>query len=144
MRPKNFITRSGTTFRDGEAIHAFVGANFWQGMILDTERVRRELDRMKAMGVTNLRVMAASEGPDSAPYRMVPALMPAPLEYNENVFVGLDILLDEISLRGMRAVMVLTNFWHWSGGVAQYVSWSQGGSAIPYPNSGSSWTEFEN
>jgi mannan endo-1,4-beta-mannosidase len=124
---------------EGGKRYVFVGANFWQGMNLgasaaaggDVARLRRELDRLRALGVTNLRVIAASEGPDGAPYRVAPALMPMPGVYNEQIFKGLDVFLDELSLRGMRAVMVLNNYWEWTGGMAQYVSWSEG-SKIPY------------
>jgi len=40
--------------------------------------------------------------------------------------------------------MVLTNFWHWSGGMAQYVNWN-GGGAIPYPppESGGDWDLYQ-
>ena len=41
----------------------------------DRAKLVRELDRLQAMGITNLRIMAASEGPDAEPWRMVPALL---------------------------------------------------------------------
>jgi mannan endo-1,4-beta-mannosidase len=138
------------TVRDGRFIVAgspydFVGANFWQGMNLgvdgpsgDRERLIQELDRLQQLGVTNLRIMASSEGPDTEPYRMAPSLMVSPGEYNESVLDGLDFLLAEMSNRGLKAVMVLNNYWQWSGGMAQYVSWSEG-SAIPYPGN---WGTF--
>src|SRR5262245_33466891 len=132
------VTRQGTRFLEGGRRHVFVGANFWQAMNLGADgatgnraRLGRELDRVQALGVSNLRVMAASEGPDSEPYRMVPSLMPQPGVYNEDVFRGLDFFLDQIARRGMRAVMVLGNYWEWSGGMGQYVSWGQG-TRIPY------------
>src|SRR5262245_15492393 len=132
------VTRQGTRFMEGGRRHVFVGANFWQAMNLGAEgatgdraRLGRELDRLQALGVTNLRVMAASEGPDTEPYRMVPSLMPQPGTYNESVFRGLDFFLDQAARRGMRAVMVLNNYWEWSGGMGQYVSWGQG-TRIPY------------
>jgi mannan endo-1,4-beta-mannosidase len=119
--------------------HYFVGTNFWQGMNLGVEgpsgdraRLLRELDRMRGLGLTNLRVMASSEGPNSEPYRTVPALMTSPGEYDGSVLDGLDFLLAEMGKRGMRAVMVLNNFWQWSGGMAQYVSWHEK-TPIPYP-----------
>jgi len=119
--------------------HVFVGANFWQGMNLgvdgprgDRPRLLRELDRVRELGLANLRVMASSEGPNSEPYRMVPALMTAPGEYDGGVLDGLDFLLAEMGKRGLRAVMVLNNFWQWSGGMAQYVSWHER-TPIPYP-----------
>ena len=138
----DFVTVSGTTFiLDGNPYY-FSGANLWQGMNLgmtdahggNRARLCRELDRLKDAGAVNLRVMAASEGPDGEPYRMDPSLQPAAGIFNEDVFEGLDYLLYEMDARGMRAVMQLNNYWHWSGGMAQYVSWAEG-SSIPYPPS---------
>ncbi len=132
------------TVKDGRFMltgkpYYFVGANFWQGMNLavdgasgDRPRLLRELDRLKDLGVTNLRIMASSEGPNTEPHRMVPALMISPGEYDGSVLDGLDFLLAEMGKRGMRAVMVLNNFWQWSGGMAQYVSWHEQ-TPIPYP-----------
>jgi hypothetical protein len=97
-------------------------------------RLVTELDQMADKGINHLRIMAASEGaPTPQPFRMNPALMQAPGEYNENIFKGLDICLDEMAKRGMRATMTLNNEWQWSGGFAQYVSWAQNNSEIPYP-----------
>jgi mannan endo-1,4-beta-mannosidase len=134
----SFVSRQGLQFMEAGKRHLFVGANFWQGMSLGSEgpggdvaRLRRELDRLQALGVTNVRVMASAEGPDTEPYRIVPSLMPMPGVYNEQVFKGLDVFLDELSRRGIRAVMVLNNYWEWTGGMAQYVSWGQG-TKIPY------------
>ncbi len=137
-----YVKASGTAFTLDGSPYFFAGANFWQGMNLgmadtnggDRARLCRELDRLRSAGVVNLRVMASSEGPDTEPYRMSPSLQPAPGIFNEQVFEGLDYLLSEMDARGMRAVMVLNNYWHWSGGMAQYVSWAEG-SSIPYPPS---------
>jgi mannan endo-1,4-beta-mannosidase len=63
---------------------------------------------------------------------MVPALMESPGKYDPAVLDGLDYLLAEMGKRGMKAVMVLNNFWQWSGGMGQYVSWHEK-SPIPYP-----------
>ncbi|MDP9036930.1 MAG: cellulase family glycosylhydrolase [Myxococcota bacterium] len=132
-----FITRKGLTFDDGGKRYVFVGTNFWPGMNLgvasvgDPARLVRELDRLKMLGITNVRLLASSQGPDTEPYRVMPALVTQPGTYNEEVFRGLDRLLDELAKRGMRAVMVLNNYWEWSGGMAQYVSWANK-SKIPY------------
>ncbi len=133
------MTVSDGKFALAGRAYYFVGANFWQGMNLgvdgpsgDRARLAEELDRLQQLGVTNLRVVASSEGPDTEPYRMVPALMISPGVYNESVLDGLDYLLAQMGQRGMRAVMVLNNYWHWSGGMAQYVSWHEG-TSIPYP-----------
>jgi len=150
-----FVTTSGTQFRLNGHPYFFVGANFWQGITLamsstdggDRARLERELDRLKTAGISNLRIMAASEGPDTEPYRMVPSLQVSTGVYNEAVFEGLDYLLKEMNERQMCAVMQLNNYWHWSGGMAQYVSWYEE-SSIPYPPSypdfTGSWNTFMN
>src|SRR5512139_2443754 len=134
-----FISVSGGRFVLAAEPYRFVGANFWQGMNLgvdgaggDRARLLQELDALRDLGVTNLRVMASSEGPNTEPYRMVPALMTSPGVYDKKVLDGLDFLLAEMGRRGLRAVMVLNNFWQWSGGMAQYVSWFEK-TPIPYP-----------
>ncbi|MBI5959785.1 MAG: mannanase [Chloroflexi bacterium] len=136
-----FVTVSDGQFTlDGEP-YRFVGVNFWQGMNLavdDRKQLVKELDQLQALGITNLRVMASSEGPDTEPYRMTPALMIAPGEYNETVLDGLDYFMAQVGAHDMRAVMVLNNYWQWSGGMAQYVSWAEE-SAIPYPGD---WGQF--
>src|SRR5215208_2363330 len=84
-----FVTVGGTEFRlEGRSYH-FVGANYWQAMNLasrgpggDRQQLLRELDEMKAHGITNLRIMAATEGPDTEPFRIVPALLEAPGVYD--------------------------------------------------------------
>ncbi|MGB0714510.1 MAG: family 20 glycosylhydrolase [Phycisphaerae bacterium] len=127
--------------------HTFAGVNFWQAMhmgmageIGDRKRLRAELDFLQSIGVTNLRIWASAEGPDSEPYRIKPCLMRSPGNYDEDVLDGLDFLIAEIAKRDMHAVVVLTNFWEWSGGMAQYVSWNNG-TKIPYPAE-NDWREF--
>jgi hexosaminidase len=138
-----FVTVQDGRFKlDGQP-HVFAGVNFWQAMNLgataNRQRLLAELDHLQRLGVTNLRVMAASEGPNSEPQRMVPALMTAPVQYDPAVLDGLDFLLAELGRRDMQAVLVLNNFWQWSGGMAQYVSWAED-SAIPYPGD---WERFQ-
>lgn len=118
----------------------FTGVNYWYGMNLGSEgeggdraRLVMELDSMAARGLTNLRVMASSEGPDTEPFRVKPALQPEPRAYNQDLLKGLDFLLTEMGKRDMKAVLVLNNFFDWSGGMAQYVSWTTG-TPIPYPS----------
>ncbi|MEM6319891.1 MAG: mannanase [Bacteroidota bacterium] len=129
---KNQLTRNGQPYY-------YIGANFWAGMNLGIEgndpyriRLVKELDRLQALGVSNLRIMAASEGPDSEPWRMVPALQPEVGKYNERLLKGLDFLLVEMKKRDMLAVVCLNNMWPWSGGFAQYINWVTG-DPIPYP-----------
>jgi mannan endo-1,4-beta-mannosidase len=88
--------------------------------------------------------MAATEGPHAEPWRVVPAAQPMAGVYDERVLRGLDVLLSEMAKRGMRGVLVLNNFFQWSGGMAQYVSWATG-EPIPYPDQdGNSWDDFQN
>ncbi len=147
---KELVRVEGTSFIvDGEP-YRYLGTNFWYGLNLasagpegDRERLNRELDRLSDLGLDNLRIMAGSEGPDSEPWRVVPALKPSPGEYAQELLDGLDYLLWAMGRRGMRAVVCLTNFWFWSGGMAQYLAWN-GAGAIPYPlNEGGDWHEYQ-
>lgn len=149
---RDFVTVNGTSFEISGKPYHFIGTNFWYGLNLgakgdggDRPRLLRELDRLKAMGVTNLRVVAGSEGPDSEPYRMVPALQTEPGKYNENVLDGLDFLLSEMGKRDMKAIMCLNNFWNWSGGMGQYIVWSGAADSIPYPppQPGGDWDRYQ-
>jgi mannan endo-1,4-beta-mannosidase len=134
-----FVTVIDGKFTLAGRPYYFAGGNFWQGMNLgvdgptgDRARLTAELDTLQQLGITNLRVMASSEGPDTEPYRILPSLMIAPGVYNQSVLDGLDFLVAEMGKRTMKAVMVLNNYWQWSGGMAQYVSWYEG-TPIPYP-----------
>jgi len=146
---QNFVQVEGIRFiRNGQPYH-FIGTNFWYGMHLadevsgDRARLLRELDRLQALGVNNLRILAGSLGPDQEPWRVLPALQEEPGIYRETLLEGLDFLLVEMQKRDMVGVLCLNNFWPWSGGMAQYVAWSQG-EAIPYPPSaeGGSWIRY--
>jgi mannan endo-1,4-beta-mannosidase len=145
--PSPFVKVNGTHFElDGKPYY-FLGANFWEGMNLasqgpggDRLRLIRELDCMKSLGINNLRILAGSEGPDTEPWRATPTMQPSPGVYNKDMLDGLDFLLSEMGKRKMYAVVVLNNFWQWSGGMAQYLQWNGAGN-IPYPppQPGGSW-----
>ncbi|KAF2687678.1 glycoside hydrolase family 5 protein [Lentithecium fluviatile CBS 122367] len=141
--PKDFIKVDGLRLKDSKGLHYLTGLNYWACMNLaaspsqggNLSRLLTELDQMAAKGVNHLRIMASSEGaPTPQPFRMAPALMDAPGKYNEEVFKGLDVCLDEMSKRGMRATMTLNDEWQWSGGFAQYINWATN-RTIPYPPS---------
>lgn len=150
MQSQEFITvQDGQFIRNGRPYY-FLGANFWYGINLasageggNRERLLRELDQLQALGVNNLRIMVGSEGPDTEPWRMAPALQPAAGIYNDTLWDALDFLLAEMGKRNMVAVACLSNFWPWSGGFAQYVSWQEG-SSIPYPPpaEGGEWLKY--
>jgi mannan endo-1,4-beta-mannosidase len=150
--PTDYIHIKGTQFELHGKRYAYLGTNFWYGLNLgskgaggDRARLTRELDRLKALGINNLRIMAGSEGPDTEPYRMVPALQSAPGVYNPEVLDGLDYLLQEMETREMYAIMCLTNFWNWSGGMAQYLVWANAADSIPYPppHPGGDWGRYQ-
>ncbi len=135
----DFVRADATGFYLRGRTYRHVGANLWQAMNLgstgpggDRERLRRELDRLRSIGVTNLRILGASEGPNEEPYRVLPALQPRPGEYDDAVADGLDFALAEIAARGMHAVVCLNNTWPWSGGMAAYLVW-HGAPRPPYP-----------
>lgn len=126
---------NGKFTRDGKT-YSYLGTNFWYGMNLavsDKERLIRELDRLNVLGVKNLRVIAGSEGNVTTPWTVQPTLQKEPGVYNDELWTGLDFLLVEMKKRNMLAVVCLNNFWPWSGGFAQYVSWANNNESIPYP-----------
>jgi mannan endo-1,4-beta-mannosidase len=148
IRP--FITaQEGQLFHDQQP-YRYIGMNYWYGMFLaaDTSRaaqtrLSQELDQLEAIGVKNLRIMAAAEGPKDAPWRVQPALQNTPGQLDETLLAGLDRLICEAEARKMTLVLVLNNFFHWSGGMAQYVSWADD-TAIPYPHDPAhSWDDFQ-
>jgi mannan endo-1,4-beta-mannosidase len=149
MRQSGFVQVRGTGFvLDGKP-YRFAGANFWYGAYLgapdgagDRERLRAELDQLKAAGIDNLRVLAMSEA--SGFKRGVrPAIMSEPGKYDEQLLQGLDYLLAEMARRDMKAVLYLNNFWQWSGGMSQYVAWATGGSVSEHdPDLTGDWNGF--
>jgi len=88
--------------------------------------------------------MAATEGPDSEPYRIVPSIQPALGQYDPAGLAGVVRFADELKRRGLLAIFTLGNFWQWSGGFAQYLTWA-GRGPIPYPPPAprGSWDRFQ-
>ncbi|WP_433928129.1 cellulase family glycosylhydrolase [Sorangium cellulosum] len=115
--------------------YKYMGTNFWAAPFVSLERLRTELDILQAHGVLNLRIMALAEGdiPESqqndeefGPQRIYPASNDAPCADRplEIYAAHLKNVLDEMHSRGMKAVMTLNDFWHWSGGMPQYMKWA--------------------
>ena len=119
-------------------------ANMWYGAWLGRDgatgnrlRLRRELDRLKGLGVASVRILAASEGCSTADspicaWTMQPAMQTAPGRYDHHLLVGLDWTLLELERRGMVAVLVLNTMAPGHGGFAQYIEWA-GGKEAPAP-----------
>ncbi|VVT01296.1 Mannanase [Erythrobacter sp. EC-HK427] len=116
----------------GGQLYRFVGANAWYLAWLGADadygnraRLRRELDRMQALGITNLRIMASGEeGPVNNSIR--PGFVRADGTLNTVLLEGLDVAMAEIGQRNMTAVLALTNFWEWSGGMMNRLAWATG------------------
>ena len=125
--------------RNGKPYY-YVGTNFWYGAILgsegqggDRDRLCRELDYMKEMGIDNLRVLVGSDGERGVTTKVEPTLQVKPGEYNDTILAGLDFLLQEMGKRDMVAVLYLNNSWEWSGGYGFYLEHAGEGKA-PRPN----------
>ena len=171
-----FVTTAGhRLYLRGEP-YRFVGVNMWAAMHMgasgddaggDRPRLVRELDRLRALGVRNIRALAASEGPDSehwfarsreqielsdllhmgyrpTPWRVLPSMQPSPGVYNPSVVAGLDYFVAQLAARNMTCVLMLGNMWPWSGGLAQYVAWAEE-SSIPYmpPEPDGDWDKLQ-
>lgn len=144
----SFVKVKGTEFTVKDTQYNYVGTNFWYGAYLgadadygNRERLLRELDHLEELGINNLRIMAASEESDFG-LPLSPPFQYKDGSYNETLFQGLDFLLAEMGKRNLRAVLVLNNFWDWSGGMSQYVSWATGEAVIdPASNKEQTWNE---
>jgi mannan endo-1,4-beta-mannosidase len=146
--PKGFVgVRDGHLTLDGEP-YRFVGANLWYGAWLgspaaygDRARLRRELDKLKALGVTNLRVLGSGEQ-SPAKVALDPTFRGSGQDYNADLLKGLDVLLAEMGQRGMKAVIYLNNFWDWSGGMPAYLRWAGNGTWFQQGDPAHPWPEF--
>lgn len=143
--PPAFVRRDGTRFTRAGQPYRFVGANIWYAAWLgarDPVRLGRELDALAASGVTNLRILAgAEEGPLRNSVK--PGFRGKGPEGNAALLSGLDRALAEIGARGMTAVLYLTNFWEWSGGMSTYL-WYDTGSYIDMGDPAHPWPAFAN
>ena len=141
VTPKNaddtFIkVENGKFIRNGQP-YSYIGTNFWYGAILGSQgeggnrdRLCRELDYLKGIGIDNLRILVGADGKRGVPTKVEPTLQIAPGVYNDTIFDGLDYLLAEMKKRNMVAILYLNNSWEWSGGYGQYLEWAGHGKAI--------------
>ena len=135
-----FVTVNDGHFERGGQPYYYVGTNFWYGAILgsegqggDRQRLCRELDAMKALGIDNLRILVGSDGLPCVTTKVEPTLQQSPGVYNDTILAGLDYLLMEMGKRQMVAVLYLNNSWEWSGGYGYYLEQAGCGKA-PRPN----------
>ena len=125
---RKLITADSTGFiKNGEPYH-YIGTNLWYASTLgstgeggDRVRLCKELDKLKELGVTNLRILS---GPDAGSLLANPAkpyMQTAPGVLNDTLLAGLDFTIAELEKRGMDAVIYLNNAWDWSGGYGFYL-----------------------
>ena len=147
-KPSPFIQVSGQHFIRNGKPYRFAGTNIWYGPYLGSagalghrDRLKRELDTLKALGLTNLRILASGE---DSPLNnsLKPAIHGPKPPYNEDLLQGLDFTLAEMGKRGMTAVLFLNNFWEWSGGMVTYQAWTNGGRFINLGDPAHPWPEF--
>ena len=129
-----FVKRSGQQFSLNGKPYYYIGTNYWYGGYLGLEketakgidRLRNELDFLKANGVSNLRVLTGVEGSGqiNGVQRVKPALQTSRGIFEKKQLDGLDLLLSEMGKRDMKAVLFLSNNWEWSGGFLQYLNWN--------------------
>jgi mannan endo-1,4-beta-mannosidase len=143
-----FVTRDRHRLMLDGRRYRFAGANLWYGAYLaadapfgDRARLSRELDRLQAIGATNLRVLASSE---LSPLKnsLRPTFRGEGASYDDALLGGLDWLLAEMAKRDMRAVLYLTNFWEWSGGMMTYLTYVNGGRFIDMNDPAHPWPAF--
>ena len=125
----------------------YIGTNMWYGPLLasdtyaaDPERLSAELDSLKEIGMTNLRVLVGADGRPGVMSKVEPTLQTEPGVYDESVFVGLDRFLVELGKRDMSAVLYINNAWEWSGGFGQYLEWV--GEGAPLSTVDAVWSEY--
>ena len=143
-----FVTVQGTHFVYNNRPYYFIGTNLWYGAYLgapgptgNRERLVRELDSLHVLHVNNLRVLAGSELSILA-HAVSPVFTNAPGRYNNSLLNGLDFLLDEMAKRKMKAVLYLTNYWEWSGGMSRYIAWTDSTRSIDPEKDG--WSSYMN
>jgi len=116
-----------------------VGANYWQAMNMSALQINSTFNFLSSIGITSFKIMGTSQGPYE-PYRMYPALEPnKSAQFNREYILNLDNLFNKTSIfdndtDNMRIVITINNFWHWTGGISQYVNWFCNNTKIPYPN----------
>lgn len=140
--PPGFVRREGMALTLDGRPYRFVGANLWYAAWIGGQpRLGRELDTLAGLGVGNLRIAASAE---RSPLKnsVRPAFRDETGAYDERLLTGLDHAVAEIGRRGMKAVLYLTNFWEWSGGMATYLLWTNGGRYIDMNDPAHPWPAF--
>ena len=138
------IRRSRMTFTSGGKPYRIAGTNMWYAAYLgafNLDRLKRELDRVAALGINNVRILGSSEfSPLKNSVR--PTFRNRTPHFNETLLRGLDHALAEMGRRNISTVLYLTNFWEWSGGMMTYLYWTNGGRFVNMNDPAHPWPEF--
>lgn len=120
-------TANNRLVKNGKEYH-FIGTNMWYATILAStgeggDRVRfcKELDAMREIGITNIRIVTGPDAGSDLANPAKPYLQEAPGMLNDTILAGLDFTIAELEKRGMDAVIYLNNAWDWSGGYGFYL-----------------------
>jgi mannan endo-1,4-beta-mannosidase len=147
-KPRAFVSRKGARLVNGGRTYRYVGTNMWYAAYLgadapygNRDRLKRELDRVQALGISSIRILGSSElSPLKNSVR--PTFRDQSNRYNETLLKGLDFALAEMGKRGIKAVIYLANFWEWSGGFMTYLYWTNGGHYLNMNDPAHPWPEF--
>ena len=123
-----YIATDGTRLiKNGQTYH-YMGCNMWYASILgssgrggDRARLCHELDQLKALGITNVRLLAGPDAGSDLANPAKPYLQVVPGTLNDTLLAGLDYTIAELEKRDMEAVIYLNNAWDWSGGYGYYL-----------------------
>lgn len=144
----HFVQADGGRLTLAGRPYCFAGVNLWYGAYLgadaehgDRDRLRGELDELARLGLRNLRVMGSAEASPML-NAVSPAFRGRGRDFNETLLCGLDFLLAEMAARDLRAVVCLTNFWEWSGGMGTYLYWTNGGHFVDMGDPAHPWPAF--
>ena len=143
----SFVRRTGTNFVREGAAYRIAGTNTWYAAYLgadapvgNRDRLKRELDRLVGLGINNVRILGSSE--HSPLKNSVRPAFRNRNRFNETLMRGLDHALAEMGRRGLTAVIYLTNFWEWSGGMMTYLYWTNSGRYLDMNDPAHPWPQF--
>lgn len=105
-----------------EVVEAAAGAPSLSGASIPVgttgpQLVRALLERGSAMGLNVMRTWAHAVNPQYA-------LQTAPGVYNEATFQGLDYMIDQARVHGVKLILAFTSNWTPTGGIPEYVKWA--------------------
>ncbi|MGM9804246.1 MAG: beta-mannosidase [Muribaculaceae bacterium] len=136
-QPDDFVRVKDGKFQLNGKPYCYVGTNMWYASILGStgrggnrDKLCRELDHLHSLGIDNLRILVGADGDENLTSHVMPVLQTAPGVYNDTIMQGLDFVLTQLELRGMKAVLYLNNSWEWSGGYSAYLQWAGLGKAL--------------